>query len=131
MFSPGSDPSYRQKQMLRQNKTWFYSTSKNNTFFKKRFYLFISRARGREREREGTEHQCVVASHTSPAGNLARNPGMCPDWELSRRPFSLQASTQSTEPHQPGRIMPFDLTRTFHLPLVLKINMPSCFKSNI
>ena len=35
--------------------------------------------------------------------------GICPatqacalDWELNQRPFGLQASTQSTEPHQPG-----------------------------
>ena len=35
-------------------------------------------------------------------GNLAHNPGMCPDWESNRQPLSLQASTQSTEPHQPG-----------------------------
>ena len=37
-----------------------------------------------------------------PTGDLAHNPGMCPDWELNPRPFGLQASTQSTEPHQPG-----------------------------
>ena len=47
------------------------------------------------------ENQCV-ASWTSPTGDLARNPGMCPDWESNRRPFDLQACTQSTEPHQPG-----------------------------
>ena len=34
-------------------------------------------------------------------GNLARNPGMCPDWESNWRPFNFQASTQSTEPYQP------------------------------
>ena len=43
--------------------------------------LFIFRERGREGEREGEKHQCVVASHLSPTGHLARNPGMCPDWE--------------------------------------------------
>ena len=36
-----------------------------------------------------------------PTGNLAHNPGMCPDWELNQQPFGLQAGTQSTEPHQP------------------------------
>ena len=40
----------------------------------------------------------------SPTGDLAHNPGMCPDWESNRRPFGLQAGTQSSEPHQPGRI---------------------------
>ena len=31
-------------------------------------------------------------------------PAVCPDWGLNRQPFSLQAGTQSTEPHQPGLI---------------------------
>ena len=70
--------------------------------FLKRFYLFIFREKGREGEREGEKHQYVVASHTPPNGDLARNPGMCPDWELNQQPFGLQAGTQSTEPHQPG-----------------------------
>ena len=70
-------------------------------FFFTRFYLFISRERGREGER-GEKHQCVVASHAPPTGDAARNPGMCPDWELNLRPFGSQTRTQSTEPHQPG-----------------------------
>ena len=57
---------------------------------------------GREGEKEGKKHQCVVASHLPPTGDLAHNPGMWPDWELNRRPFGLQAGAQSTEPHQPG-----------------------------
>ena len=44
-----------------------------------RFYLFIERGEGREREEE--KHQCVVASHVPPTGDLACNPGMCPDLE--------------------------------------------------
>ena len=35
---------------------------------------------------------------------LALNPDMCPDWELNRQPFGLQAGTQSTEPYHPGLI---------------------------
>ena len=54
-----------------------------------------------EGEREGEKHQCVVASHTPPTGDLAHNPGMCPDWESNPRSFGSQAGTQSTEPHQP------------------------------
>ena len=50
----------------------------------------------------GEKHQCVVASGAPPAGHLAHNPGMCPDWELNWRSFGSQAGTQSTEPHQPG-----------------------------
>ena len=49
-------------------------------FFK---YLFIFRE-GRESKREGEKHQCVVASHVAPTGDLAYNPGSCPDWESIR-----------------------------------------------
>ena len=47
--------------------------------FKDLFILFLER--GRDGEREGEKHQCVLASHGSPTGDLAHNPGMCPDWE--------------------------------------------------
>ena len=47
--------------------------------FFKRLYLFIFRERGREGEREGEKHQCVIASGMPPTGDLAHNPGMCPD----------------------------------------------------
>ena len=62
---------------------------------------FIFRERGKEGEREGEKHQ-LVASRTTPAGDLARNPGTCPDWALNRWHFSLQDSAQSTESHQSG-----------------------------
>ena len=71
-------------------------------FLKDIIYLFIFRQMGREGERQGEKHQCVVASHVPPTGDLAHNPGMCPDWELNWRPFGPQARTQATEPHQPG-----------------------------
>ena len=48
------------------------------------FYLFIFRERGREGEREGEKHQSVVASHRPPTGDLAHNPGMCPDWKFNQ-----------------------------------------------
>ena len=35
--------------------------------------------KGRGREREGDKHQCLVASHMPHTGDLAYNPGMCPD----------------------------------------------------
>ena len=70
-----------------------------NTFLK-RFYLFLGMRREEEREEE--EHQCVVASCTPPTGDLAHNPGMCPDWESNGPPFVSKAGAQSTEPHQPG-----------------------------
>ena len=64
--------------------------------------LFIFRERGREGEREGKKHQCVVASCAPSTGDQACNTGMCPDWESNWWPFGLQAGPQSTEPHQPG-----------------------------
>ena len=68
--------------------------------FFSRFYLFLEKGEGREKD--GEKHQCVVASRVIPTGDLACNPGMCPDWESNQRSFGLQAGTQSTEPHQPG-----------------------------
>ena len=53
--------------------------------------LFLERVR--EGEREGAKHQCVVASHAPPTEDLARNSGMCPDWESNQQPFDSQAGT--------------------------------------
>ena len=64
--------------------------------------LFIFREKGREEEREGEKHQCVVTSCTPPTGDLAWNPGMFPDWESNLSAFASQACAQSTEVHEPG-----------------------------
>ena len=64
-----------------------FNYSLHSIFFK-RFYLFIFRERRREGERKGEKHQCVVASHTPPTGDLARNPGACPDWESNQGPLT-------------------------------------------
>ena len=69
-------------------------------FFKKRFDLFIER--GREGEKEGENHRCVVASHIPSTGDLACNPGLCPEWEWNQQPFGSQAGGPSTELDQPG-----------------------------
>ncbi|KAF6125283.1 hypothetical protein HJG60_009802 [Phyllostomus discolor] len=64
------------------------------------FQYFVFRDRVvRERERNIN----VWLSCAPPNGDLAHNPGVCPDWELNWQPFGSQASTQSTEPHQPGQ----------------------------
>ena len=47
--------------------------------------LFIFRERGREEERERNIHQSG-ASCTPPTGDLAQNPGMCPDQESTDDP---------------------------------------------
>ena len=65
--------------------------------------IFRERGKEGEGEREGEEHQRVVASCMPPTGGLACNPCMCIDWESNWWPFSSQAGTQSTKPHQPGR----------------------------
>ena len=73
-------------------------------FFKILFIL--EREEGREKERERNidvwENHRLAASRTPPTGDLARKPGMCPDWELNWWPFRLQAGAPSTEAHQPG-----------------------------
>ena len=81
-------------------------------FLKDFIYLFLER--GKEGER-GEKHQCAVASWAPPNGDLARNPGMCPDWESNWQPFDSQAGTQSTEPHQPGQNFFFLFSIKFYL----------------
>ena len=49
-------------------------------FLKKTLFIF----REGKGERKGEKHQCVVASPGPPTGDLAHNPGVCPDWESNR-----------------------------------------------
>ena len=53
-------------------------------------------------ETEGEKHHCVVASRAPLTGDLACNPGVCPEWELNRQPVGSQTHAVSTELHQPG-----------------------------
>ena len=55
----------------------------------------------------------LVNSHVPPTRDLARNPGMCPDWQSNWRSFCSQASAQFTEPHQPG-LYGFCVNLSFH-----------------
>ena len=86
------------------------------TYFLKDFIYFIFRQKGKEGEREGEKHQCVVVSCAPPTGDLACS--MCPDWGSNQQPLGLQAGTQSTEPHQPG-LKPVFLK--YYFVLVLRI----------
>ena len=61
-----------------------YSGASSTCLYLKDIYLFIFGERGKEGEREGKKHQCVIAFHKFPAGDLACNPGMCPDWESNQ-----------------------------------------------
>ena len=62
------------------------------------FILFLDRGEGREKE--GEQHQPVVASRAPPTGDLAWTPGMYPDWESNCQPFGLWGDSQSTKPYQ-------------------------------
>ena len=70
-------------------------------------YLFLERGKGDEKERERSIIVWLPVMHP-PTGDQAHNPGMCPDWNWW--PFSSQASTQSSEPHQPGPIILLTVT---------------------
>ena len=48
-----------------------------HSFFKLFIYLFLEE--GREAEREGEKHQCVVASRTPPNWGPGLQPAMCPN----------------------------------------------------
>ena len=54
---------------------------------------------------------CSCLKQAPPTGDLAHNPGMCPDWEWNQRPFGSQDDAQSTEPHQPGLFSTFQMGR--------------------
>ena len=58
-------------------------------FLKQRFYLFLDKGEGREKERERNIN--VVASHAPTTGGLPRNPGKCSDWESTGDPLVLRA----------------------------------------
>ena len=62
------------------------------------------RKRGREGEREAEKHLSVTP-HILPNGDLARNPGMCPEGGSNQRPFGSQDNVQSTEVHQSGLLL--------------------------
>ena len=75
----------------------------DSTFLKKQSVCFgLERGEGREKEKERNinvwEDTQSVASRTPPPGDLAHNPGMCPNWESNQWPFGSQAGAESTEP---------------------------------
>ena len=80
-------------------------------YFLKNILFIIFRERGRESEREGEKHQCVVAYHAPHTGDLASNPSMC--GESDPWLFALQAGTPPTEP--PGQMMLFKETLIFKI----------------
>ena len=87
--------------------TLFFLNSKHSlaplTDFLKKYFIniFLDIGERREKERERNINMWLPLMHPL-LGNLAHNPGMCPDWESNLPPFGSQATSQSTEPHQPG-----------------------------
>ena len=59
--------------------------------FKDFMYLFLEGVRER-----GRETSMCGAPHTPPTGDLACNPGLCPEWEWNQPPFGSQAGPQPT-----------------------------------
>ena len=57
-------------------------TNLMNLFLKKDFiYLLLERGEGKEKERERSIDVWLSLTHVLPTGDLACNPGLCPDWE--------------------------------------------------
>ena len=81
-------------------------------FFFKDFIYFIFRGEGREKERERNINVWLPLVRPL-LRTWPSNPGMCPDWESNPEPFGLQASAQSTEPHQPGPVSVFIFAHCF------------------
>ena len=71
------------------------------TLFKNIYIFFVERGEGKEKKRERNINVWLPLT-CAPTGDLARNPGMCPDWESNWQLFGSQAGTQSIQPHQPG-----------------------------
>ena len=70
-----------------------YDLKAQKGFFKILF-IFFFRKKGKEGERVGEKYQCMVASSAPPTGDLAHNPGMCPEWESNWWPFGSQDGSQ-------------------------------------
>ena len=84
-MSPHSQGAQSEQESSRGKLTpehgawWGHCTN----IFLKDFIYFIFRE-GKRGETEGEKHQYVVASHVSPTGDLACNPGMYPDSESNQ-----------------------------------------------
>ena len=79
------------------------------TAFKKKDFIYLLLARGREKKREKQSAKCEREMDQSIAScwRSGPQPRHCCDWESNQRPLGLQAGTQSTEPHQPGHVFLF------------------------
>ena len=71
------------------------------SFFKKRFYLFLERGEGREKERERNTNVWLPLA-CALLGTSSATQACALAWESNRWPFGLQAGAQFTQPPQQG-----------------------------
>ena len=81
-------------------------------FFIKRFYLYLERGEGREKERERNisvrEKHLLVASHMHPlTADWTCNPDTCPDLVVNQWRFTVWNDAQPTESHHSGWFIVF------------------------
>ena len=79
--------------------------------------------KGRRRNIEVKEKHRLVASHSSPNGGWAHNPGMCSDWVWNRLLFALWDDAQPTKPHQSGPGVFFSIDCTAYPKTGLESNL--------
>ena len=84
----------------------------NMEIFKNMFFIYFQREGKGWGKRERHINVWLPLIHP-PTGDLAPNPGMCPDWESNQRPFGVQAGTQATGLHQPGQNLNFCALKAF------------------
>ena len=80
-----------------------------------------------EGEKEGDKHPCVVASRMPPTGDLACNPGMCPDWELNCDPLVRRPTLSPLSYTSQGIVLLFVcLVFLHHLLIIGKLSETIC-----
>ena len=85
----------------------------------------IFRWRVREGEKEEEKYQCVIASCTPPTGDLALNPGMCPDWESNWRPLVCRTALNPLSHTRQGLSLYF----YWHITRATKFNILNFYNS--
>ena len=97
-----SDLDYHLTLQLAKHPTFHICVFKNVyiLFLKDFVYLFLDKGERKDKERKKNINVWSPLMCLS-TGDLACDPGMCPDWESNQRPSGSQSGAQSTEPHQP------------------------------
>ena len=85
-------------------------------YFFQRFYLFLERGEGTEKERRETS-MCGCLS-CAPTWDLTHNPDLCPDWKSNPQSFRPQVIPQSLSHTSQGSINPLSLGIMSRRPLV-------------